>query len=44
MCAAGVDHFVGISLATFARGRHCYTGQATRYALPAYSEAEDSIG
>jgi len=25
MRTAGVDYFVGVSLATFARGQHCYT-------------------
>jgi len=34
MCIAGVHHFTGVSLATFATGRHYYAGRATRQALP----------
>jgi len=27
MCTAGVDHFPGVSLATFAKRQHCYALQ-----------------
>jgi len=33
MCTVGVDDFTWVSLATFARGRHCYAERATRWAL-----------